>query len=177
MIADWTVEVGPECPSIEVPWSGWVDLHAYPELASGLTEARLYPELLGLLNTANGPMLRTSKVDVFPVSREEVDPEIAETGIEATAWGLGNYLDCLPVCPRDFAACEQIARAVAARLAKIELPLAAAEIVIRPARLYDEDAFGWTLYAIGFGVSEAQARECWADAARSLLRVFTECAA
>ena len=166
MIADWTVEVGPDSPTIDVPWPGWVDLRSHPELAAGLPEAALYPELLPLLHRA---ALLTSKVDVFAVARDEVDPELVEgEPDEATTHGLGSYLDCLGgLLPFD--AAERTARAAVARLRTVPFPRAVVEIVIRPARLYDGETFGWTLYAIGFGPSAHEARRRWSDAARAAL--------
>ncbi len=166
MIADWTVDVGPGSPSIDVPWPGWVDLRSRPELAAGLPEAALYPELLPMLHQA---ALLTSKVDVFVVTRDEVDPELAEgEPDEGTAHGLGSYLDCLcGLLPFD--AAERTARAAVQQLRTVPLARAVVEIVIRPARLYDGETFGWTLYAIGFGPSEYEARRRWSEAARAAL--------
>ena len=166
MIADWTVEVGPDSPSIDVPWEGWADLRSHPELADALGEAVLYPELLPLLRGNNAVFL-TSKIDVFTVSRDEVDPELAEENAEAaTAYGLGSYLDCL--CARlSFSAGEQAAHAAVLQLRALPLPRAVVEVVIRPARLYDEETFGWTLYAIGFGLSAHEARQRWSETAQA----------
>jgi hypothetical protein len=185
MIADWTVDVGPESPMIVLPWEGWIDLRsdadaAWPaERAARLTEAAQYPELLQLLEAGNRRHTATAKVDVFPVTREEVDPEIAEAGLEASAHGLCSYLDLVPTradCFREFAAFEQVARNVAAALNDLPLSspvapplLAVAEVVVRPAHLYDRQTFGWTLYAAGFGADEVGARNAWFAAATLIL--------
>ncbi len=173
MIADWGVEAGADSPAIEVPWAGWVDLRAYP--GSDLSEVQAWPELAGVLRVLNEPGLLTSKVDVFPITREEADPELAEAGLAATACGLGSYVDCLRG-PDSLPECERVARAAVARLASVREERAAAEIVIRPARLYDEGAFGWTLYALGFGADTAAARAAWARAALEVAECFAHCA-
>lgn len=219
MIADWTVEIGPESPHIVVPWEGWVNLIG-PDLSEAsrskadpsridhppgtnssridpprsgsnqLAEAADYPELLPLLALANRAPTFTSKVDVFPVSRDEVDPEIAEAGLPETAHGLASYLDVLltPMRPLSthglshgnlsaFETYEQIARATAQRLAATPLPRACAEIVLRPGRLYDQDTFGFTLYAMGFGANAAAARLTWSCAAMAALEALQQAVA
>ena len=182
MIADWTVDIGPNSPRIVLPWEGWVDLRAgaFAEAARSLPEVRAFPELEPLLRAASGEHTSTAKVDVFPVSREEVDPEIAEAGEEQTASGLGSYLDVVltptsatAAAFRGFAAFEQVARAAAAGLRDTGPPLAYTEIVLRAARLYDRETFGWTLYATGFGPDAEAARIAWSAAATALVHGFT----
>ncbi len=180
MIADWTVEVGPDSAWIEVPWEGWVDLRPsvdeiqparWDEPARSLPETQAYPELAKLLRLANGVHTVSSKVDVFPVCAGEVDPEIVEMGERETRFGLGSYLDVVP-----FRSCnlggfedfEALARSSAVRLDKIEMPGCCAEIVIRPARLDGEPTYGFTLYAMGFGPTGAEARERWGPTAISV---------
>lgn len=178
MIADWTVEIGQDCPVIELPWPGWVDLRDEFADASALTEAQAYPELSPLLHSANHGAFATAKVDVFSVDRGEADPEIAEHPLEETACGLGSYLDVVWL-PRGlpqpgFSAFESVARGVAAALGPVLLPLATAEIVVRAARLYHQETFGWTLYAVGFGPDAASARLRWASAARAVVAAMRD---
>lgn len=179
MIADWSVEATAESPEIAVPWEGWVDLRpgaSTPEKTpekhtSGITEAQSFPELLELLRRANTATVLTSKVDVFPVTLDDADPELAEN-LPANSTGLCSYLDLLPARPESFATFtdfEQVARATARRLQAMPDQPACAEIVIRPARLYDIHTFGWTLYALGFGQRPDTARQAWEIAARITL--------
>ena len=183
MIAEWTVEIGPECPWIELPWEGWVDLGDEIAAARGLSEVRAYPELALLLQSANGEQTRTAKVDVFPVSREEVDPEIAEVGTAQTAFGLGSYLDVVLAradALSGFKAFEAVAQAAAAALREPGLPLGYVEyveIVLRQARLYDRETLGWTLYAVGFGADALAARAAWVAAAAAVVQSFTRAVA
>ncbi len=172
MIADWTVEIGPGCPVIELPWPGWVNLRGDSAETSALSEVQAYPELSALLHIANHGAFATAKVDVFPVARSEADPEIAEHPPEETVCGLGSYLDVVwlgPGLPQPpFAAFESAARRVAVSLHAVVAPLTTAEIVVRGARLYHQETFGWTLYAVGFGPDVASARLRWASAARAM---------
>lgn len=188
MIADWTVEVSAEGPWIDAPWADWVDLRWDPadpllpwreEQAAALPEVQQFPELLAMLAVANMNMSST-KVDVFPVTRDDVDPEISEAGEAATACGLGSYLDML-TARKDafpaFAAFEQVARRTATLLHAVALEGCCVEIVVRPARLYDEQTYGWTLYTMGFGPDEAAARTRWAEAARVSVHAVQRCVA
>ncbi len=199
MIADWTVDADLESPRITVPWNGWVDLRPGVQTeagdtaatARGLAEVQAFPELEELLAAANTASMFTVKVDVFPVSREEVDPEILEGSrqingsddlLEPTLIGFGSYLDVMLVpellpalLPSEaFPYFEGVARSAARILKAAEHRLACAEIVVRPAQLYDRDTFGWTLYAIGFGMDEAVAKAAWAPAAASLVAALEQ---
>ncbi len=179
MIADWTVEIGAGCPVIELPWPGWVDLRQTGTVAA-LDEVRTYPELEDVLRAANHGAFATAKVDVFPVDRGEADPEIAEEPDADTAHGIGSYLDILWLRPIEpdaapeipFAAFEAAAREASNSLRRVVLPRATAEIVVRAARLYHRDTFGWTLYAVGFGPDAEAARRCWAAAAGAVVAAF-----
>jgi hypothetical protein len=181
MIADWTVEIGPGCPALELPWPGWVDLRAGALQASAtvLSEVQAYPELARMLRSANQGEFATAKVDVFPVDRSEADPEIAEHPLEQTACGIGSYLDVVWLgdgAEELFPAFEAVARAVSAALGDVSLPLGTAEIVVRAAHLYhrevSRDTFGWTLYAVGFGPDDATARQHWGRAADAVVAAF-----
>lgn len=199
MIADWTVDAGLESPRIVVPWDGWVDLRPGVQsgtadtaaMARGLAEVQAFPKLGELLTAANTAGMLTVKVDVFPVSRDEVDPEIWEGSqqvdasglpLEHTLVGFGSYLDVVlapelipALLPsRAFPYFEEVARSAARNLKAAEHRLACAEIVVRPAQLYDRDTFGWTLYAIGFGADEVAARSVWAPAAMSLVAALKQ---
>ena len=169
MIADWSVEATPESPRIVVPWEGWRDLR---QGWQAIAEAELYAELQPLLRLANQAPTFTSKVDVFPVTAEEADPEIAELGEMETLFGYGSYLDLLLQAPvQEFAAAEHLARQIVAELRKMEQDRPqCAEIVVRPAVAWGCMSWGWTLYAMGFGPTSAAARKTWAEAAESVLR-------
>jgi hypothetical protein len=179
LIADWTVDAAPDSPTIDVPWEGWVDLREGQSeeqrtwAARNLDETGNYPELVTLLLSANQGNLFSSKVDIFPVTREEVDPEIAEAGENETQFGLGSYLDMvtarLTLFP-GFAQFEEVARRTVANLGKMEWEApCAVEIVVRPAHLFSQATFGWTLYAMGFGASHSAARNAWAATASMLI--------
>lgn len=187
MIADWTVEVSSQSPSIDLPWGGFLDLHWNPyapapsawnaALAKQLSEVQAYPELLKPLELANRLNCSTSKLDVFPVTADEVDPEIAELGELATRFGLGSYLDVVSIRRDIFNNFEQhtaLAKRTAAALARIDLAGASAEIVVRSANAFGEQTFGWTLYAMGFGPDEQSARATWAQTLLCVIDAFNQ---
>ena len=178
------MEAGPDSPSIDVPWDGWTNLFwdksnpALPwqeALALALPEVQLYPELSPILMLLNSLNHFTSKVDVFRVSREEVDPEIAEACSPTAAVGLGSYIDVVNAVPGrflEFAKFEAIARATAKALTAMSGIPGGAEIVIRSASLGGSASYGWTLYAFGFGADEKEARSAWEQSCRTLAAVF-----
>ncbi len=184
MNADWSVEAGADSPSIDVPWEGWVNLFwdrsnaALPwqeALALALPEVQRYPELLPILMLLNSLNHFTSKVDVFPVTRDDIDPEFAEACPPAAHVGLGSYIDVLYARPGSylhFEEFEAIARATSKTLASVSHTSGFAEIVIRPASLGGRTSFGWTLYAFGFGTDAAEARSAWHLACGLLITTF-----
>jgi hypothetical protein len=198
MLAEWSVDIGADSPWLVIPWEGWVDLRnpgvdslsrsaensKVPAPIAQLTEVVDYPEVASLLQLGNQPGTLTSKIDVFPIAADEVDPEIAEYGPAATAFGLASYLDVLsmiPEWPRTFEQFEQICRTVCSTVSATirsavakpglgpssDMPVYV-EIVLRRARLYDRDTYGWTLYAAGFGPHPEAARSIWSHAATAL---------
>ena len=184
MIADWSVEAGADDPSIDVPWEGWTNLFwdksnaALPwqeALALTLPEVQQYPELLSVLYLLNSMNHFTSKVDVFAVTPEEVNPEFAEACPPAAQVGLGSYVDVVNARPGSFLRFEEfeaIARGTTSRLAQVSETEGFAEIIIRPASLGGRAAFGWTLYAFGFGADAAEARSTWQRACVLLTTCF-----
>src|SRR5438132_1363157 len=79
MLAEFTVDLGPDSPALEMPWvadepadgvdqsgsPGFVDLRAAPERLAEIPEARAYPPLGEFLLALNAPAspLATAKCD------------------------------------------------------------------------------------------------------------------
>jgi hypothetical protein len=169
MIADWSVEAGAGSPTIVLPWPGWVDGRGAS--VAGVAEAQAYPELKPLLALANQHPTLSSKVDVFAVTLDDADPEIADFGEAAVQHGLGSYLDfVLPQPPLAFAQAEAGTRAMAGGLKALAWASpACSELVLRPADLWGSASWGWTLYTMGFGPTLRAARAEWAAAAQAAL--------
>jgi hypothetical protein len=81
MQADFSVELGGDAPSLEIPWRSddprvcYFDLKIHPELVLQIPEAAAYPELASFLSRINaaGFPLATAKCDAW--SSREVAPE------------------------------------------------------------------------------------------------------
>lgn len=82
MQADFSVELGPDDPVLELPWASedpsvhYYDLRRYPELVGQIPEAIAYPVLGTFLTRINAPTspLETAKCDVWQ-SREMLPEE------------------------------------------------------------------------------------------------------
>ena len=188
MEADWSVELGADDPSLEMPWSSpdgalrWQDLRGDPELIPQLTECRAYPEFIESLRALNSrdSCVLTAKCDAFATEPTESADELFGS------WRMVSYVDLLLVpaditdqtdfsptaANFDFALHEQFARDLCVCLnrdpesASIN---AAAELVIRrciykSTRDDSQDGFYFTAYAIGYGESAEDARRHWAAA-------------
>jgi hypothetical protein len=97
MDADWSVELGPDDPALEFPWSGegalhYFDLKRHPESLDAIEEAVRFPELRSALATLNAPEspLATAKCDAWP------DDEISKAEeIYGGSCRFGSYVDLL----------------------------------------------------------------------------------
>ena len=97
MEADWAAEVGPDLPSIDVPWDGFVDLRQDPSAVLVLAEAASHPalkEAVLALNTEHSPVL-TAKCDVWTLAGDEIDPDEFAAQAEQTSEGFASYIDIL----------------------------------------------------------------------------------
>ena len=175
MEADWSVEIGADLPTIDVPWEAWVDLRTIPDTAAAIAdidEGQLYPELAAaLLDLGSGTAAVTSKCDVFSLDVEDADPSIAELGADLVRYGLGSYIDFAFVNSdllHDLASCETLVRKITRlRLASVDdLPFTSVEIVIREGSFFGAPGFGLTVYALGYGPDPEAARSTWAKVMR-----------
>lgn len=190
MLVDYSVELGPEDPVMEFPWSSsdgqllYYDLKSDPSLIASIVEAKPFPEFQAFLLRVNATaQLLTSKCDVW--STQELKPEEEIFGAQ---WKFGCYVDLLfsqepevspdLICsegvllPSDgqrirLAAYQQFAEAVCALLARAPEMPASVELVIRPCLFHGaapEDSchgFGITAYLFGFGESQDAACRQW----------------
>jgi hypothetical protein len=86
MEADWAAEVGPDLPSIDIPWEGFVDLREVSSLVQVVKEATDHHALgraLITMNSEASPVFST-KCDVWSFSGFEIDHD--EFGSLAGAW-------------------------------------------------------------------------------------------
>lgn len=174
MEADFTVELGADDETLELPWGAgadglrYYDLKRQPGLLAEIEEARRVPELgefLAAINSSAG-ILETAKCDAwFSV---EINPE---EEIFGAACKFASYVDLVfsqESWRFSFAEHEKLVKRAAQLLKRVpEIP-AAAELIIRRCFYHEtetvRDGFYVTFYLFGYGDDESQARQRWAIA-------------
>jgi hypothetical protein len=193
MDADWSVELGPDAPTLAVPWTSddgrlrFYDLRAQPELLLYIEEAARSAELgefLAALNSTHS-CVQTAKCDVW-FSRELSEVE----AIYGASCKFGSYIDLIFTAHEARASVaehEQLAKRLCELLRKAPEISAAAEFIVRrchyeisladpplPLPVLErqrEDAefaegFYVTFYLFGYDDEEADARRRWSIALR-----------
>jgi len=187
MDADWSVELGVDDSTLEVPWASpdgrlqFVDLRAHPQELDKLEEVRRYPEMGEFLRAVNGPsaQLSSAKCDVW--ESDEIEP--AEEIFGGTH-KVGSYCDV--ILDRDrlsFAKQEAFAKRVAELLRRSPWIPASAELVMRRClfRKAEEAASGFciTCFVVGYGKGRDTALRQWRIAlhlvSNALLQTSLEC--
>jgi hypothetical protein len=189
--ADYSVELGPEAPALELPWTDPEGRSHYVELrgSTGQTErnaacnpdgmadritdtipeARRFPALGRFLVAANSQpsAWQTAKCDVWA---DETD---AMENLYNAGFTHGSYVDM--VLAEQAAALrtsmeehQRLAKEMAQRLEENESLEASAEIVVRRCYFHqaaspEESDAGYclTLFLTGYGGSPVEAAECW----------------
>lgn len=175
MQADWSVEIGPDAPALEVPWSSpdsplrYFDLKAQPELLLHVEEAMRNRHLASFLSAMNAAesQFRTAKCDVW--TTRELD---AEDELFGAALKFAGYIDLFFDNGRRFSfdANETFARRLAALLGRAPDLDSAAECVVRrcffhePNAADSKDGYAITLFVSGYADDEETARQRWAMA-------------
>jgi hypothetical protein len=166
MEADWAAEVGPDLPSIDVPWEGFVDLRQDPSAVLALAEAAAHPALresVLALNTGHSPVL-TAKCDAWALASDEIDPDEFAAQAEQAREGFASYIDMLQRDPARLASFEyheRWVRGLTDRLRRISLPNGRVDLVIRPASTDSSPGYGLTLYAAACGGGVTTAYASW----------------
>ncbi len=172
MEADFSVELGADDETLELPWAAadggprYYDLKREPALLLKIEEASRVPELAEFLAVMNSPagILETAKCDTW--SSTEINPE---EEIFGAAYKFCSYVDILfsqETSRCSFAEHEQFAKRITQLLKRVpEIPTAA-ELLVRRCFYHvgDETRAGFyiTFYIFGYGDDEAQARQRWA---------------
>ena len=162
MEADWVAEVGPDLPSIDVPWEGFVDLRQDPSAVLALAEAAAHPALresVLTLNTEHSPVF-TAKCDAWTLARYDIDPDEFAAQAEQAHEGFASYIDMLhrdPARLASFEFHERWVRSLTGSLRKICLRNGRVDLVIRPASADSSPSYGLTLYAAGCGADATTA--------------------
>jgi hypothetical protein len=187
MQCDYSVDLGPDAPALELPWSSedgskrYFDLKRNPELVLDVAEARGHPVLSEFLSRINAPdfPLQTAKCDVWP-SREL----LPEEEIFGAACKFVSYVDLLfsGAGPRtSFEQHEALAQDICNLLKRAPEMAAAAEFVIRRCYYHSNDGaqnsvdgFCITAYVTGFGDTEEEALQRWGIALKLLQHALVQ---
>lgn len=183
--AEFSVEVAPDAPALELPWSSsdggqrFFDLRSRPELLLEIGEAadnRALGEFLAVINSPHG-LLQTVKCDTW-LSGDITEEE----QVYGAAMKYGSYVDLVFTSDeirREMAAHEKFGRELCALLAKAPPISVAAEFVVRRCYVHvaelaagrlpapdapaenSESAFCMTFYLTGYGDEEEEARQRW----------------
>jgi len=174
MDADFSVELGAEDETLEMPWAGgengpkYYDLKRHADDLPHVEEAVRVPALGEFLTALNsrGSRLETAKCDVW--STTEINPE---EEIFGAAHKFCSYVDLLfseELYRSSFAEHEQFATRLVELLKKVPEISAAAEFLIRRCYYHEKSeilgGFYITFYLFGYGDDEPQARQRWAIA-------------
>ena len=166
MEADWSVEIGPDLPSIDGSWEGFIDLRAAPSAVDSLPEATKLPALraaLLALNAANSQVF-TTKCDAWALPGEDIDPYEFGASAEQARSGFASYIDILERDAASFASFtfhERRGRELTAHLRGLDLPRGRVDCVLRAAFMQGQSGYGLTLYAAGCGADDASAYASW----------------
>jgi hypothetical protein len=171
MDADFSIELGREDPSLDLPWKdptgklAYVDLKRHPELMARIEEAEQFPELGEFLRALNSPrsMVETAKCDAWETSELSAEEEVY-----GASHKFASYVD-LAFSNIDarlsLSAHEQFARKLVELLRRTPETPSATEVCVR--RCYFAEGGGvqegcyCTLYVSGYGKDEASARLNW----------------
>src|SRR5271157_3668464 len=99
METDWAAEVGPDLPSVDVPWEGFVDLRLAPAALQAIEEATDHPALRQALIALNSKasIVFTTKCDTWSLSSSEVDHDEFGSLAEDAHYGFASYIDVLQI--------------------------------------------------------------------------------
>jgi hypothetical protein len=172
MEVDWAAEVGPDLPSIDVPWEGFIDLRqatqtgAEQSVSQGVEEAAAHPALrdaLVALNSHASPVF-TSKCDAWTMPGSEIDRDEFSALAADAQGGFASYIDVLLRDVTNFASFEfhkRWARSLATHLRIPAIPNGRVDFILRTGTVDREPGYGLTLYAAGCGADAARAYAAW----------------
>lgn len=188
MLAESSVECGPEDAVLVVPWYDpddpdgalrFIDLREDPYDLDLIAEAEQHPPLmqaLRALNASRSPVF-TAKCDAWAMDAEELAATRINLGVPAveTPHGFASYID-LVFRERSLfvslARQQQWVDRLIRLLDPLDQPYAQAEVVLRPALLDlngAQEGFAVTIYSKGTGTDPAHAYEHWSRALDSIV--------
>jgi len=185
MQADYSIELGPGDPVLEMPWTAgqerpgeaaprYFDLKRHPDLLLYLPEAQRHPEMGKFLVRINAPgfPLETAKCDVWPSA--ELFPEEEIFGASCKFVCYVDLLFTAAGLRLSFEKHEALAKGLHGLLRRAPEMAAAAEFVVRRCYYHggpgQEPAAGFymTAYVTGYGDAQEEARRRWTIALQLL---------
>jgi hypothetical protein len=192
MLAEFSVEIGPDDHCLEIPWKSedgglrYFDLKNQPELLLDITETHDNRELAEFLAAINQPgsQLETAKCDTWLTDELDVEDEIFGVPLK-----FGAYVDLIfsDAAQRlSFEKHEEFARTLAKLLRKVPDIAAGAEVVLRRCYYHRDGSFDLdksdggfylTLYLYGYGDDEDGAKKNWVIGLKLLQNAILQIAA
>jgi hypothetical protein len=176
MDADFSIELGPEDPVLDFPWTDpadeclYVDLKQRPELVASLVEAKEFPELGEFLQVVNSlqSMVETAKCDAWATTELS-----AEEDVYYASHKFSSYVDVVfsdlevrrLALNQSLSLHERFARKLTELLQRGKETPSAVEVCVR--RCYFgvdgevREGLYCTLYVSGYGDDDAIARQNW----------------
>lgn len=171
MVAEWSVELGPHDPVLEIPWRSddgslrFLDLKRQPELLLEIPQACTYQELASFLDWANSAdsRIETAKCDVWTTAEMDADDEVFGEKVK-----FSSYVDFLFASPvrENFPEYERLVQALARMLRQAPDLSSAAQFIVR--RCVDRresskvsECLYITFYLHGYGADVQEARQRW----------------
>lgn len=176
MHAEWSIEIGPDAPALEVPWRSedgslrYFDLKKQPELLLEVAETAEYFQVGDFLGGVNAKSeMATAKCDVWLT--QELDVEDESFG---EPWKFAFYVDVFfekPAEQINLDAHKRLADLIVTKFGRIPEMPASVEIVIRRCYFHrdgrmdeSDDGYCMTFYVKGYGGDEAEAEVHWSIA-------------
>lgn len=171
MEADFSVELGADDETLDLPWADeasglrYYDLKRNPAVIAKINEAQREPAMAEFLSAINLPVspFETAKCDAWASTEITIEEEIF-----GASHKFGSYVDLIvsdESSQLEFHAHEEFAKRICALLKKSpEIPVSA-EFLIRRCYFRDHEpvrsGFYITFYLFGFGDDELQAHQRW----------------
>jgi hypothetical protein len=185
MDADYSIELGPTAPALEIPWNDpegklqFFDLHTNPSAIEHIPEALQFPALREFLVKLNSDQSKwlSAKCDVWTEAVEAAD------NLYGAVCSQNCYIDIALAKPTEFlrrslGTNEKLARELARQLKKHDGLEASAEIVVRRCYFHrgcelneSDEGYSLTLFLTGYGASASEAADRWETA----LQFTAEC--
>lgn len=166
---DFSIEMGPDDPVLELPWASadgklrYVDLCAEPARLSEIEEACKLGELAEFLRCLNAPEGKFETVKCDAWASTEIEPAEEIFGCSHKRGAYCDFVFRDGAKRTSFAVHELLVSELTALLSQDPVDAALAEFVVRRCIFHKEqhDGFAITIFVLGFGMDEAQARSKW----------------